>query len=197
MFFDFLSLQNQNPPVLPHEVTLQNQGLAYSQGFTNGSKSNFISDFPLQNQKPLHVGQKGFQGNYPLQNHSPFISASLKTTESRSDGSKERWFHENNITTESRIWISSGGCPLQNQRPWNIMRFFLLNQFPSRIKKTENPSWRVITESGTFGRASQNGGFFGTCWPMVFDGFWFCSKIEVQDFSTKSKDFGVSTPLIL
>ena len=57
MFFDFLSLQNQNPPVLPHEVTLQNQGLAYSQGFTNGSKSNFISDFPLQNQKPLHVGQ--------------------------------------------------------------------------------------------------------------------------------------------
>ena len=103
MFFDFLSLQNQNPPVLPHEVTLQNQGLAYSQGFTNGSKSNFISDFPLQNQKPLHVGQKGFQGNYPLQNHSPFISASLKTTESRSDGSKERWFHENDITTESRI----------------------------------------------------------------------------------------------
>ena len=58
MFFDFLSLQNQNPPVLPHEVTLQNQGLAYSQGFTNGSKSNFFSDFPLQNQKPLHVGSQ-------------------------------------------------------------------------------------------------------------------------------------------
>ena len=106
----------------------------------------------------------------------------------------ERLFHEDNITTESRIWISSGSCPLQNQRPWNIIGFFLLNRFPSRIKKNENPSWRVITESGTFGRASQNGGFFGTCWPMVFDGFWFCSKIEVQAFLYKIEGFWGSAP---
>ena len=30
MFFDFLSLQKQIPPVGPHEVTLQNQDLIYS-----------------------------------------------------------------------------------------------------------------------------------------------------------------------
>ena len=62
MFFDVLSLQNQNPPVLPHEVTLQNQGLAYSQGFTNGSKSNFISDFPYKIKNHCMLGKRGFRG---------------------------------------------------------------------------------------------------------------------------------------
>ena len=48
MFFDFLSLQNQNPPVLPHEVTLQNEGLAYSQGFTNGSPTSALQNQALR-----------------------------------------------------------------------------------------------------------------------------------------------------
>ena len=38
MFFDFLSLQNQNPHALPHKVTPQNQGLTYSQDLTNAFK---------------------------------------------------------------------------------------------------------------------------------------------------------------
>ena len=42
MFFDFLSLQNQNPPVLPYKVTLQNQGLTYSQDLTNGSPTSAL-----------------------------------------------------------------------------------------------------------------------------------------------------------
>ena len=48
MFFDFLSLQNQNQPVLPHEVTLQNQGLAYSQGFTNGPPTSALPNQTLR-----------------------------------------------------------------------------------------------------------------------------------------------------
>ena len=47
---------------------------------------NSTSDISLQNQKPIHVGQKGFQGNYPLQNQGRSLSPSLTTTESRSEG---------------------------------------------------------------------------------------------------------------
>ena len=36
----------------------------------------YTPDFSLQNQRPIHVGQKGFPGNYPLQNqiHSLLLS---------------------------------------------------------------------------------------------------------------------------
>ena len=56
------------------------------------------SDLFLQNQKPIHVGQKGFQGNYPLQNQIHSLLASLTTTESRPDRSKEELSYGNDIT---------------------------------------------------------------------------------------------------
>jgi hypothetical protein len=46
-----------------------------------------------------------FQGNYPLQNQGYSLSPSLTTTESKSNGSKEKLSYGNDITTESRIWI--------------------------------------------------------------------------------------------
>ena len=55
--------------------------------------------------KPIGVGKKGFQGNYSLQNQGPSLSPSLTSTESRSDRSKEKWSHGNDITTESRTCI--------------------------------------------------------------------------------------------
>ena len=53
MFFDFLSLQNQNPPVLPHKVTLQNQGLTYSQDLTNGSPTSALQHQALRSQSKI------------------------------------------------------------------------------------------------------------------------------------------------
>jgi hypothetical protein len=49
------------------------------------------------------LGQLVFQGNYPLQNQDYSLSPSLTTTESKSNGSKEKWSYGNDITTESRI----------------------------------------------------------------------------------------------
>ena len=63
---------------------------------------NSTSNFPLQKQKPIHVGQQGFQGNcnYPLQNQGSPLSPSLATTKLRSEG----------MTPRSMLL-------LQNQRP--------------------------------------------------------------------------------
>ena len=53
MFFDFLSLQNQNPSGLPHKVTLQNQGLTYSQDLTNGSPTSALQHQALRSPSKI------------------------------------------------------------------------------------------------------------------------------------------------
>ena len=53
MFFDFLSLQNQNPSGLPHKVTLQNQGLTYSQDLTNGSPTSALQNQALRSPSKI------------------------------------------------------------------------------------------------------------------------------------------------
>ena len=55
MFFDFLSLQNQNPSGLPHKVTLQNQGLTYSQDLANGSPTSALQNQVLRSPSKISL----------------------------------------------------------------------------------------------------------------------------------------------
>ena len=90
MFFDFLSLQNQNPPVLPHEVTLQNQGLAYSQGFTNGSPTSALPNQTLRSpckNSPWNLW-KSLKLGKTLRNTVNHLEKVWKTTKT-----PRPWFH--------------------------------------------------------------------------------------------------------
>ena len=82
MFFDFLSLQNQNPPVLPHEVTLQNEGLAYSQGFANGSPTSALQNQALRSpskNSPWNLW-KSLKSGKTLRNTGNHLEKVWKTT---------------------------------------------------------------------------------------------------------------------
>ena len=57
LVFQCFSLPNRNPSGLPHKVTLQNQGLTYSQDLTNGSPTSALQIQSLRSpskMKDLH-----------------------------------------------------------------------------------------------------------------------------------------------
>ena len=151
---------------------------------------NSTSDFPLQNQKSIHVGQKGFQGNYPLQNQIHSLLPSLIPS-----------YHLSPLHNQDlKIW-HWGACFTRNSKTLGCRKPYLYKissmtkmwGFVHFLLRVGVPIYRIMDLLRYSPNMSKMDGFCVLASP----GFCFCSKVGVQDGSPESKVFGVPTPLIL
>ena len=142
---------------------------------------NSTSDFPLQN--PYTLGKKGFRGTIlyrikfiPSYHLSPLHNQDLKiwhwgayfTRKSKTLGCRKPYLYKIRSMTKM----------------WGFVHFLL---------RVGAPIYRIMDLLRYSPNMSKMDGFCVLASP----GFWFCSKVGVQDGSPESKVFGVPTPSIL